>query len=122
MEFNNWVTAVKASDPKIDVLEGTWSSPGDPSPAVFYGEKMPYNFSRFTSPTNTKLLDEIDSAKSFNKNYRVKKFHEWQRWMYRNAYVVPTTSAYSVTAVNNKITGWSLKPTSNVWYEAGFSK
>lgn len=122
MEFNRWVAAVKSSDPKIDVLEGSWGAAGDPSPSVFYGEKMPYNFARFVSPTNTKLLDEIDSAKSFDKNYRVQKFHEWQRWMYSKAYVVPTSGAYSVTAVNSKVTGWSLKPSANVWYEAGFSK
>lgn len=71
MEFNRWVAAVKSSDPKIDVLEGSWDAAGDPSPSVFYGEKMPYNFARFVSPTNIKLLDEIDSAKSFDKNYRV---------------------------------------------------
>ena len=83
---------------------------------------MPYNFARFVSPTNTKLLNEIDSAKSFDKKYRVQKFHEWQRWMYNKAYVVPTSGAYSVTAVNSKVSGWSLKPSANVWYEAGFTK
>ena len=122
MEFNRWVAAVKASDPKIDVLEGAWGAAGDPSPSVFYGEKMPYNFARFVSPTNTKLLNEIDSAKSFDKKYRVQKFHEWQKWMYNKAYVVPTSGAYSVTAVNSKVSGWSLKPSANVWYEAGFTK
>lgn len=39
MEFNRWVAAVKSSDPKIDVLEGSWGAAGDPSPSVFYGEK-----------------------------------------------------------------------------------
>ena len=62
MEFNRWVAAVKSSDPKIDVLEGSWVAAGAPSPSVFYGEKMPYNFARFVSPTNIKLLDEIDSG------------------------------------------------------------
>lgn len=122
MEFNRWVAAVKASDPKIDVLEGGWGAPGDPSPSLFYGEKMQYNFARFASPTNTKLLNEIDSAKSFNKTYRVQKFHEWQKWMYDKAYVVPTTGSYVVAAINDKITGWSEKPSAHVWYEAGFTK
>lgn len=122
MEFNNWVNAVKSSDPKIDVLANAWDPSGDPSPTIFYGEKMPYNFARFVSPTNTKLLEEIDSKKSFDENYRVKKMHEWQRWMYNNAYVVPTNSSYAVTAVNSKVTGWSLKPSAHVWYEAGFTK
>lgn len=60
--------------------------------------------------------------KAFNEKYRVQKMHEWQQWMYKNAYVVPTTGTYSITAVNSKITGWSLKPSADVWYEAGFSK
>ena len=75
MEFNRWVAAVNPSDPKIDVLEGSWDAAGDPSPSVFYGEKIPYNFERFEAPTSTKLLDDIDAAKSFDKNYRVQKFH-----------------------------------------------
>ncbi len=121
MEFNHWVDAVKSSDPKIDVLEGAWE-PSDPSPAVFFGEKMPYNFARFVSPKNNKLLEQIDSQKSFNTDYRVKKLHEWQRWMYDNAYLVPLSGTYSITALNSKITGYSDKPSSDFWYEAGFSK
>ena len=73
MEFNNWVNAVKASDPGIDVLSNAWEPP---SPTVLYGEKMPYNAGRFVSPTNNKLLSEIDSKKSFDTNYRIQKMHE----------------------------------------------
>ncbi|WP_297818384.1 oligopeptide ABC transporter substrate-binding protein [uncultured Lactobacillus sp.] len=122
MEFNHWVDAVKASDPKIDVLEGGWEPAGDPSPAPFYGERMPYNFSRFVSPQNNKLLEEIDSQKAFDQKYRVKKMHEWQKWMYKNAYVVPVSGFYDVQALNKNITGWSYRPSANVWYEAGFAK
>ena len=91
MGFNNWINAIKSSDPRIDVLSNAWDPSGDRSPAVFYGEKMPYNFAHFVSPMNNKLLDEIDSKKAFNEKYRVQKMHEWQQWMYKNAYVVPTT-------------------------------
>lgn len=122
MEFNNWVEAVKASSPKIDVFEGSWDPSGDPSPNVFYGEKMPYNFSRFTSPTNTQLLSDIDSTKSFNKNYRIKKLHQWQQWMYQHAYVAPLSGSYSITAVNSNISNWSKNPSAHNWYEAGFYK
>ena len=56
------------------------------------------------------------------KAFRAEQIFKWQHWMYKNAYVVPTTGTYSITAVNLKITGWSLKPSADVWYEAGFSK
>lgn len=122
MEFNNWVNAVKASDPGIDVLSNAWEPTGDPSPTVLYGKKMPYNAGRFVSPTNNKLLSEIDSKKSFDTNYRIQKMHEWQRWMYDKAYVVLLSGTYSLVALDSKLIGWSLKPSANVWFEAGFSK
>lgn len=40
IEFNRWVAAVKSSDPKIDVLEGSWDTAGDPSPSVFMVKKF----------------------------------------------------------------------------------
>ena len=87
-----------------------------------YSEGAPYNFVRFVSPTQSKLLTNIDSTKAFNHKYRVQAFDKWQQWMYDNAYVVPTTNSWSVTAVNNKVTGWSLKPSANSWYDVGFTK
>ena len=57
-----------------------------------------------------------------NTDYRIRKMHEWQRWMYDKAYVVPLSGTYSLVALNSKLTGWSLKPSANVWFEAGFSK
>ncbi len=48
--------------------------------------------------------------------------HEWQRWMYDKAYVVLLSGTYSLVALDSKLIGWSLKPSANVWFEAGFSK
>lgn len=122
MEFNSWVQDVQADSPKIDVFEGGWSLSSEPSPMDLYSEGAPYNMARFVSPTQTKLLTNIDSTKAFNHKYRVQAFDKWQQWMYDNAYVVPTTNSWSVTAVNDKVTGWSLKPSANSWYDVGFTK
>ena len=122
MEFNNWVQAVQSDDPRIDVFEGGWSLSSEPSPNDLYNEAAPYNFARFVSPKQTKLLADIDSEKAFNPTYRANAFKKWQKWMYDEAYVVPTTNQYSVTAVNKKVTGWSLKPSANTWFTAGFVK
>lgn len=122
MEFNSWVQDVQADSPKIDVFEGGWSLSSEPSPMDLYSEGAPYNMARFVSPTQSKLLTNIDSTKAFNHKYRVQAFDKWQEWMYDNAYVVPTTNSWSVTAVNNKVTGWSLKPSANSWYDVGFAK
>lgn len=122
MEFNNWVQAVQNDDPRVDVFEGGWSLSSEPSPNDFYNSAAPYNFARFNSPEQNKLLSDIDSQKAFNKKYREDAFKKWQKWMYDKAYVVPTTNSYSVAAVSDTISGWSLKPTVNNWYSAGFTK
>ena len=104
-----------------------WNLASEPSQASMYGETSPMNYSRFVTSKNNKLLDEMDSQKSFNHKYRVDKFHEWQQYMNDEAYVVPTSNAYTVTAVNNKITGFSTKPSQNnnghqLWYQVGYAK
>lgn len=121
MEFNSWVQAVKAADTRIDVLEGTWGL-GDASPNSLYGQSSQLNFARFVSKTNNKLLNDIDSKKAFDPNYRVKAFQKWQRWMHDEAYFAPTSNSYELTAVNANVTGWSVKYNNNVWYDAGFVK
>lgn len=122
MEFNNWVQAIKAADPRIDVFEGGWGLSSEPSQAGLYAKDSQLNFSRFVSPENTKLLNEIDSEKSFDKNYRIQAFRKWQKFMYDKAYIYPTTNGWSITAVNSKITHFSLKTTDNTWFEAGFTE
>jgi len=47
--------------------------------------------------------------------------------MNKQAYVVPVDNSYKVIAVNNKVTGYSTKPSDNsnghqLWYKIGFVK
>lgn len=85
------------------------------------------NYERFATPENNKLLAEMDSQKAFDTNYRIKVFHEWQKYMYDEAFVIPTNNSYSISAVNNKLTGYSTKPSQNnnghqLWYQVGYAK
>lgn len=124
IEFNSWVDKIENDDPSVDVFMGGWSLSSEPSQDDLYGAKAPFNFSRFATAENTKLLKEMNSEKSFNHAYRVKKFHEWQAYMQKEAYVVPMYNSYSITAVNSKLVNYSLKPSQSglVWYKTGFKK
>ena len=69
----------------------------------------------------------MDSQKAFDHKYRVDKFHEWQKYMNDEAYVIPTYNEYQIDAVNSKITGYSLKPSKlnnghQLWYQVAFAK
>nr|WP_249739212.1 ATP-binding cassette domain-containing protein [Lactobacillus helveticus] len=124
IEFNSFYDKIQNDAKDVDVFMAAWSLASEPSPNDFYNEKAPFNFTRFVTKKNTQLLAEMDSQKAFNHKYRVDKFHEWQKYMNDEAYVVPTTNSYAITAVNSKITGYSLKPSdgNSLWYKVGYAK
>ena len=124
IEFNSFYDKVQNDDKDIDMFFAGWALSSEPSPQDLYGPAAPFNYTRMNTAENTKLLNEIDSQKAFNTKYRIKVFHEWQKYMFDQAYVVPTTNSYSISAVNSKIANYSLKPkdANSVWYKVGFYK
>ena len=124
IEFNSFYDKVQNDDPSVDVFMAAWSLSSEPTQDDLYGPKAPYNLTRFATSENTKLLKEMGSDKAFNHSYRVQKFHEWQQYMQKEAFVIPLTNAYSITAVNSKLVNYSTKPSkaATLWYETGFKK
>lgn len=124
IEFNSFYDKIQNDAKNVDVFMGAWSLSTEPSPNDLYSEEAPFNYTRFVTKKNTQLLNEMDSQKAFNHKYRVDKFHEWQKYMNDEAYVVPTSNDYGIEAVNSKITGYSLKPSddNSLWYKVGYAK
>ncbi|MBO1167434.1 oligopeptide ABC transporter substrate-binding protein [Lactobacillus delbrueckii subsp. lactis] len=124
LEFNSFYDKVKNDDPSVDVFMAVWGLSSEPTQDDLYGPKAPFNFTRFATSENTKLLKEMGSDKAFNHSYRVQKFHEWQQYMQKEAFVIPLTNAYKITAVNSKLVNYSTKPSklATLWYETGFKK
>ncbi|MBA1393185.1 oligopeptide ABC transporter substrate-binding protein, partial [Lactobacillus sp. XV13L] len=126
-EGNSFYDKIHNDDPSYDMFEAGWSLSSEPSPMGLYNEHTEFNYDRFVTPENNKLLEEMDSQKAFNHKYRVEKFHEWQKYMFDQAFVIPEQNSYSVKAVNKKISGYSLKPSEStngypLWYKVGFVK
>ena len=124
IEFNSYIDKLQNDAPGYDMFTGGWNLSSEPSPTDLYSEGAPFNMTRFVTPENTKLLNEMDSQKAFNHKYRVQKFHEWQEYMNKEAYVIPMSNSYSITAVNSKLTGYTLKPShgNSIWYEVAYAK
>ncbi len=126
-EFNSFYDKVQNDAPGIDLFMAGWTLSSEPSQEQMFSEGTMSNYSRFVTPENTKLIKEMDSQKAFDHKYRVEKFHEWQKYMFDQAYVVPTYNNYQIDAVNSKLTGYSLKPSQNnnghqLWYQVGYVK
>lgn len=127
IEHNSFYDKLQHDDKGIDMYIGGWSTPTEPSPHPYYSESAPFNMARFVTTKNNKLLEEMNSQKAFNHKYRVQKFHEWQQYMNDEAYVIPIDNSYQITAVNDKLTGYSLKPSKGnnghpLWYQVGYAK
>ena len=127
IEHNSFYDKLQHDNKGVDMYLAGWSTPTEPSPHPYYSESAPFNMTRFVTAKNNKLLDEINSQKAFNHDYRVKKFHEWQRYMNDEAYIIPVDNSYQIFAVNDKISGYSLKPSKQnnnhpLWNEVGFTK
>ncbi|RVU71633.1 MULTISPECIES: oligopeptide ABC transporter substrate-binding protein [Lactobacillus] len=123
IEGNSFYDKVQNDDPGIDMFMAGWSLAGDPSQNNLYGERAPFNFSRFVTKENNKLLAEMDGKKALNTEYRKNALWKWQKYMFDEAYVVPVSNAYKITAVNSKLTGYSVSNDSDLgWNDVAFTK
>ncbi|MDD6386525.1 oligopeptide ABC transporter substrate-binding protein [Lactobacillus equicursoris] len=127
MEFNTFYSLLFSDDSQVDMFIAGWSLNDEPSQNGIYGSGTQYNLGRFATDKNTKLINEMDSEKSFNLNYRIKVFKEWQEYMQDQAYVIPLTSSYRIMAINKNLLNYSLESSQEnnnhpLWYKVGFKK
>lgn len=121
IEFNSFYDQVKSDSPDIDVYQAAWGLSADPSQTGLYGPKAAFNYTRFASEENTKLLNEIDSKESFETEYRIKKFKEWQAYVADETFVIPTLFRDAVLPTSSKVTNfdWAYDTTVNPWSTIG---
>lgn len=119
VEMNAFYDMVQADDKDIDMYMGAWSTGSNPDPSGLYGRDAQYNFPRFASEENDKLLKAIASEDAFdadgiNQEYLVKAYHEWQTYMHDQVVVAPTHYRVEMTALNNRVNYWDAS-ISNDW-------
>ncbi|KRL12961.1 oligopeptide ABC transporter substrate-binding protein [Schleiferilactobacillus perolens] len=107
-EPNSFYDKLQSDSKDIDMYIAGWSLSSEASPNDLYNPKAPFNYGRMNNPEQTKLLADIDSQKAFNDSYRIQAFKKWQEWMNKEAYVVPMTNQWSVSAVNNRVKDYGV--------------
>lgn len=103
IDFQAFYDKLKSDDPEIDVYQAAWGTGSDPSPMGLYGPNSSYNYPRFESDENTKLLNAIDSKESFDADKQKKAFDEWQKYAKDEAFVIPTLYRNEVLPVSNRL-------------------
>ena len=122
MEFNSFYDALKADDPKIQVYQGAWGTGGDPNPTGLYGRTAAFNYTRWATEENDKLLAAINSDDSFDDEFRKQAFNDWQAYFMEELPAIPTLFRYSVVGVNNRVKNYDIKVGSDLtWVDVALT-
>lgn len=103
IEFNSFYDKLEADDPEIDMFAAGWSTGYDPSPSGLFGETAQFNYERFVSDEGTRLMNQIDSVEAFDEAKNVQFYKDWQQYVHDQAFIFPTMTGESVTAVNKRV-------------------
>ena len=122
IDFQSFYDKLKNDDKEIDVFQAAWGTGNDPTPSGLYGRTAQFNYTRFASEENDKLLAAIDSNASFDPEKRKEAFDAWQQYASEEAFVIPTLYRNEVLPVNARVTGvdWSSNVLpQDLWYNIG---
>lgn len=111
LEFNTFYTKVGSEgtdDPNVDVYMGAWTVAIDVDPTGLYGRDALYNFPRWASEENERLLAEGVSEKAFDVDYRKSIYKEWQQFMVEEIPVFPTLYRSLLSPVNERIVNYAI--------------
>ncbi len=107
-EFNTFYDRVEADDPEIDVYQGAWGVGSDVDPSGLYGRTAAFNYPRYASEENDRLLELGLSEEAFDTDYRKSVYSEWQELMVEEIPVFPTVYRALIVPVNNRVTDYYI--------------
>lgn len=106
LEMNSFYERIEADEPGIDVFAASWITGGDPNPTQFYGPTVGFNMYRWETEEHNAILEKLNSAESFDPEYRTEAFYEWQEYMIEEIPAIPTFYSYSLYAINDRVSIW----------------
>ena len=113
LEVNNFYDKVEADDPEIDMFAAGWATGYDPNPSGLFGEDAKFNMQRYTSAEGNALIEKISSNEAFDDAKNIQFYKEWQKYVHNQAFIFPTLTGESVTAVNKRVKYYDKKIGSN---------
>ena len=109
IEFNSFYDKVEADDPEIDVYFAAWGVGTNLGPYETAGRKSMFNYTRFASDENDKLMAEVTSPKTLtDPNYKPEAYKKWQEYYINQAVEVPLTYRYQLYPVNKRVKNFDV--------------
>ncbi|MGT2950805.1 peptide-binding protein [Streptococcus cuniculi] len=109
MELNSFYDTIEANDANIDAYLAGWSTGYDPNPTGLWGPEAQFNYSRFVSDENTKLLKALSSKESFDEKKNLENYKKWQENAEKEAFAIPLFESEKLIAVNNRVKYFDTK-------------
>ena len=106
LDFQSFYDKIEADDPGIDMYAAAWGVGSDPAPLGLYGRKAAFNFTRYSSEDNDRLLRTINSKAAFDLEFRKQAFADWQTYANEQAFAIPTLYRNGILPVHKRVTGW----------------
>lgn len=119
VEFNTFYDRVGQNgedDPSVDVYQGAWGVGIDVDPTGLYGKDAIFNFPRYASTENDRLLSEGVSEVAFDVEKRKEIYKEWQELMVNEIPVFPTLYRAALVPVNNRILNYGIGDGTGLYY------
>ena len=109
IEFNSFYEKVKADDPEIDVFFAAWGTGSDLNAMKLKGPRAPFNYPRFVSEENTKLMEDTANPKTLtDPNYKAEAYKRWLAYYINQAVEVPLTYRYEVFPINKRVKNYNI--------------
>ncbi|WP_156289793.1 oligopeptide ABC transporter substrate-binding protein [Oceanobacillus salinisoli] len=123
LEFNSFYDRVEADDSAIDIYQGAWGTGYDVDQQGLYGRHALFNYPRYASEENDRLLEEGSSEAALDIDYRIDVYKEWQQLMVDEIPVFPTLYRAMLVPVNERVTDFSVRFDWNyAWHEVGVTQ
>ncbi|MED4164422.1 ABC transporter substrate-binding protein, partial [Halalkalibacterium halodurans] len=107
-EFNAFYDRIEEDDPDIDIYQAAWGVGIDVDPSGLYGRRAPFNYTRWSSEENDRLLAEALSEEAFEVEKRQEIYNEWQQLMVDEVPVIPTLYRSEIVPVNKRVVNWAI--------------
>lgn len=125
LEFNSFYERVGQTgedDPAIDIYQGAWGVGSDVDPTGLYGPNELFNFSRYESEENNRLLAEGVSEDSLDTAHRQDVYKEWQELMVQEIPVFPTLYRAVLVPANNRVVDYDIAHEAVIRHEIGLTQ
>ncbi|KAA9005174.1 oligopeptide ABC transporter substrate-binding protein [Paenibacillus spiritus] len=113
-ELNTFYTEVEEDDPSVELFNGVWGLAPDPDPTGLWRENDLWNYTRWSSPENERLIREGVGLKAYDKLYRRQIYYEWQKLLNEEVPMIFLAERETITAVSSRLQGVRINSMSNI--------